>query len=73
MSEDVERVTVRREVGTPDRSGGYTIIGLILGVLLVVGVAVAVIGGPEIQRWWNTDAHGHADNGPNSTSTITTP
>lgn len=71
--EDVERVTVRREVGSTDRSGSYTIIGLILGALLVIGVAVAVIGGPQIERWWNTDGNGNPDNGPGSHTTITTP
>lgn len=70
---DVERVTIKREEGTSDRSGGYTIIGLILGVLIVAGVAVAVIGYPQIQNWWNTDSHGRPDNGAHATSTVTTP
>ncbi len=49
---EVERVEVKREVGAPDRSGKYTIIGLLLGVLIVVGVAAAVIGIPQLQAWW---------------------
>jgi hypothetical protein len=52
VAEQVEQVRVTREVGTPDRSGPYTVIGLILGVLIVAGVALAVIGVPEIQAWW---------------------
>ena len=68
MAEDVERVTIRRESGSSDKSGAYTVIGLILGVLIVAGVAVAIIGVPEIQAWW-------ADSTPaaSSTTTIVTP
>jgi hypothetical protein len=65
VAEDVERVTIRREAGSPDRSGAYTVIGLILGVLIVAGVAVAIIGVPEIQAWW-------ADSPATSSSTTTT-
>lgn len=66
---DVERVTIKREEGTSGRSGGYTVIGLILGVLIVAGVAVAIIGYPQIQQWWNTDSHGR----PDSVTSTTTP
>jgi hypothetical protein len=67
VAEEIERVRVTREVGSRDRSGAYTVIGLILGVLIVAGVAVAVIGVPEIQAWW---ADGPAS--PGSTVTTTT-
>lgn len=49
---EVERVKITREEGTPDRSGAYTIVGVILGVLIVAGVAIAVIGIPQIEAWW---------------------
>jgi hypothetical protein len=63
VAEDVEHVRITREVGSPDRSGAYTVIGLILGVLIVAGVALAVIGVPEIQSWWS--------DGPTQTTTTT--
>ena len=69
MAEDVERVTIRREAGSPDRSGPYTVIGLILGVLIVAGVAVAIIGVPEIQSWWADPPTPAAS----STTTVVTP
>jgi hypothetical protein len=65
MAEDVERVTIRREAGSSDSSGAYTVIGIILGVLIVAGAAVAIIGVPEIQAWW-------ADPAPAASSTSTT-
>lgn len=65
---EVERVEVRRVEGSPDRSGAYTIMGIILGVLIVAGVALAIIGIPQIEAWW-------ADSPPPapSTTTIITP
>jgi hypothetical protein len=67
VAEEVERVTVRREAGSPDRSGPYTVVGLILGILIVAGVALAVIGVPEIQAWW-----GDGPQEPGTTRTTTT-
>jgi hypothetical protein len=68
VAEEVERVRVTREVGTSDKSGAYTVIGIILGVLIVAGVAVAIIGVPEMQSWWNDSTPAAS-----STTTIVTP
>jgi hypothetical protein len=65
---EVERVEIRRTEGSPDRSGPYTVIGIILGVLIVAGVALAVIGVPEIQAWWSD---GPAEPGTTRTTTTT--
>ena len=62
---EVERVEVRRVEGTSEKSGPYTVIGLILGVLIVAGVALAIIGLPEIKAWWS-------DSGTSNTPAVTT-
>jgi hypothetical protein len=55
VAEDVERMKVTRVEGVPDRSGVYTIVGIILGVLLIAGVAFAIIGVPKVEEWWGSD------------------
>ena len=69
MAEDVERVVVKRTEGSPDRSGPFTIIGIILGVLIVAAVALAIIGVPELKSWWGDSG----SNSGSSTTVITTP
>jgi len=66
MAEDVERVTVTRTEGPADRSGIYTIVGIIVGALLIAGVAVAIIGVPAMKAWWGGDSHSES-------TTLTTP
>ena len=68
MPEDVERTTVTRTEGAPDRSGLYTILGIVLGVLIVAGVAAAIIGIPQIEAWWGNDS---TTNSSQSTTVVT--
>jgi len=52
MVEEVKRTTVTTVEGPGDSSGGYLIVGILVGVLLIAGVAAAIIGLPQIEAWW---------------------
>ena len=69
VAEDVERMTVTHTNGAPDRSGLYTVLGIILGALIIGGVALAIIGVPKIEAWWGNDSTGSSSH----STTVVTP